>query len=124
MMTSKQVMERFFVGSVLDRQEYRLFLRAALHHIADHWYQLQLLDGQRMNDATDAALGLRELAEAARVPGTEPESMPAPKVTQRPAQPRWDRTCPDCAHEHEGRNDCGKYLGEGKFCQCESKVTA
>jgi hypothetical protein len=35
-----------------------------------------------------------------------------------------DHVCPDCHHEHEGRNECSHYLGEEKFCHCESKVTA
>lgn len=38
--------------------------------------------------------------------------------------PHRDHTCPDCHHEHEGRNECSHYLGEGKFCHCESKVPA
>jgi len=44
----------------------------------------------------------------------------------REEQPRWksDPVCPDCNHVHEGRAECSKYLGEGKFCKCESKVTA
>ncbi len=39
-------------------------------------------------------------------------------------RPRPDPNCPDCNHVHEGRNECSRYLGEGKFCRCESKVTA
>ena len=58
-MKSKEVMDQFLARSVFDRREYRLFTRALLHHIADHWYELRLIDGQQMNDATDAALGLR-----------------------------------------------------------------
>ena len=38
-------------------------------------------------------------------------------------QVRWERKCPECDHEHEGRGECKVYLGEGKFCPCEAKVT-
>lgn len=35
-----------------------------------------------------------------------------------------DHACDDCRHEHQGKTECGHYLGEGKFCKCEAKVTA
>ena len=35
-----------------------------------------------------------------------------------------DHICPDCGHVHEGKTECTHYLGEGKFCKCEAKVTA
>ena len=106
-MTSKQVMDQFFARSVFDRYELRLFTRALLHHLADHWYELRLIDGQQMNDATDAAMGLRELAEAARLP-----------------QNLADRTCPKCYHVHEKDSECGVNLGKGGVCECKAEVTA
>jgi hypothetical protein len=104
-------------------------LSVILHYIADRVYEAELPNGAALRDATDFKAWLVDLADEARnvdgmeIPG-ETENRPAVRGTRRLQQPRWDRTCPDCDHEHEGRNDCGKYLGEGKFCQCESKVTA
>ena len=55
-----------------------------------------------------------ELAEAAIPPQT------SARMNLRPR----DHTCPDCGHEHEAKAECKVYLGEGRFCPCESKVTA
>jgi hypothetical protein len=42
-----------------------------------------------------------------------------------PPQSRWrNGSCPDCYHEHEGPEECGFYLGEGKFCKCPTKRVA
>ncbi len=35
-----------------------------------------------------------------------------------------DWACPDCDHVHECREECGFYLGEGKFCHCPSRRAA
>ncbi len=67
-----------------------------LHFLADH-----------AGEVANVTVWLRELAEAARLPDPVPDPL-----------------CPDCRHVHEGRTECKKYLGEGKFCPCESKVTA
>lgn len=85
-------------------------LSVSLHFIADRIPELALADGQRLNDGTDMIVCLRELARCA-------------EVRDLPRRPH-DAMCPDCDHEHEGRTECSKYLGEGKFCHCESKVTA
>lgn len=89
--------------------EFRLMLRIFCRHAADHSYELTLSTGQRVLDPLDFKRFLGECVEAINFPG---------KFTPR------DHTCPDCHHEHESRDECKKYLGEGRFCPCESKVTA
>ncbi len=116
-----------FVARLAPVEFERLVL--IFNYLADHAHELRLISGDRLNDILDFAAFLRELAAALRFPeSTEvpdrPDSRPSPKVTLRESQPRWSRRCPDCDHEHEGRNECSYYLGEGKFCQCETKVTA
>jgi hypothetical protein len=104
-------------------------------YVADHLYECRLNSGGRINDLMDFKIFLCELAEAWRM-AEFPEGtvFPAstkvlqmaesrPRVTPMP-QRRWDHVCPDCDHEHEEREKCNRYLGEGKFCQCPSKVTA
>lgn len=101
-MTSKELMAKY---RSCGEQELPVFL----HFLADHWHALRLADGQALNDYMDSAAALRELAECARIP-----------------EHTENRTyrCSDCDHEHEGKTECSKYLGEGKFCRCESKVMA
>ena len=118
-MTAQELIDSFFSNPAYDVREYRLFARLFLRHLAEHTHELRLAAGERICDVSDVTAGLKELAEAALA-----EPRLAVKLTRRQEQPRWDRTCPDCDHEHEGRNACEKYLGEGKFCQCESKVHA
>jgi hypothetical protein len=103
-------------------------------YLADHIYEAELSTPptrplRRVRDACDFKEWLLELAEAAKLPLglTKAPRAPTPQLslTQNLAQqPRRDHTCPDCGHEHEGRTDCGKYLGEGKFCPCETRVMA
>jgi hypothetical protein len=109
-MTARELIDNFFQRT-RDDHDLRLFARLLLHNLADHWHALRLADGQRVNDNSDGSLALRELAEAALAP-----------IPGKP--PIRDHTCPDCGHEHEAKEYCSKYLGEGKFCQCESRVTA
>jgi hypothetical protein len=77
------------------------------HYLAARVYDARLSNGLPLHDAHDFKLWLEELGEASKCP-----ALPA------------DHTCPDCGHVHEDRNECKKYLGEGKFCPCESRVTA
>lgn len=93
----------------------RIFL-----HLAEHVYEARLANGARLLDASDFKEWLVELAEEAKIP--RPPYFPA-RAAPSP-QTRYDHICPDCGHEHEGRTDCGKYLGEEKFCPCESRVRA
>ena len=95
-------------------------------YLADHVYEAELptsLNGppRRVRDASDFREWLLELAEAAKPARCV---SPALRQTQIPAQQPRDHRCPDCGHVHEGRDECGKYLGEEKFCPCESRVTA
>ena len=108
--------------------------RLLLRYLADQVYEARTADGRSVRDISDISTWLRELADEARKiaqisPGTNvpfaAESRPGPKVTTPLAQLRYDSSlCPDCGHEHEGREECAKYLGEGKFCHCSSKVAA
>lgn len=113
-MNAKEFMDRFFVAQtqLADAREFRLYSRILLHKIADVSHDLRLADGQSLNDGLDFSAILRELAEAS-------------VLTQapRPAM-QLNRTCPDCRHEHEGKDECGYYLGEMKSCRCTSQVLA
>ena len=86
--------------------------------LADRMHSFRLADGQRLNDVTDVCALLRELSAALEFRDSSNGALVPPP------QARWKTTCPDCHHEHEGRTDCSKYLGEEKFCRCETKVTA
>ena len=102
-------------------------------YLADHLYEMRLNSGGRINDLMDFRLLLAEIAEAWRM-AEFPEGTIFPlstKLCQMPPhssavkpQRRWDHLCPDCDHEHEGRETCDRYLGEGRFCKCPSKVPA
>ena len=110
-------------------------LEVLFTYLANHWYEFRLENGTlvRHSDAIGAREFLLECAAAAKlspdVESTEVSiaagSRPRPQVI-RQEQPRWksDPVFPDCDHVHEGRDECAKYLGEGKFCRCESRVTA
>lgn len=103
-------------------------LNVVFHYLAARVYDARLAGGLPLSDAHDFKLWLEELGEASKhspiLESTEvlvqPGNGTSPKVTRAP-QPRWDRSCPDCGHEHEDRSECKKYLGEGKFCPCETK---
>jgi len=102
---------------------HRLTLRLALRLLADHVRELQFDDGRYLSTIGDFADALRLLAERIRTP--EPEPVRTFGNHQLRVRGRiTDPTCPDCVHEHEGREECGKYLGEGKFCHCPTKVPA
>lgn len=88
------------------------------------------LQSERQAGRQDARMGRDHMAAISdgRVSALEwvlreAESIKMEALTAPTPQLR-DHVCPDCHHEHEGRNECSKYLGEEKFCHCESKVTA
>ena len=120
-MTSKELVAKY---RACGPQE----IPVLLHFLADHWYELRLVDGQKMNDATDASLALREIAEAFRLPASveaQRASRPAPKLTLRQEQqPRWESTCNKCGHVHQGDGECAVFLGKGGYCDCKAEVTA
>lgn len=104
-----------------DRHADLLLIRLFCLYLADHVYGL--------SDAISFREWLLGIAETARLTrASAPElSLRQELVPPRsPAPPRRynARGCPDCDHEHEGREECGKYLGEGKFCHCPTKVHA
>ena len=105
-------------------------------YLADKLYDMRLNSGGRINDLMDFKLLLCELAEAWRMaefpngtifpPGLKVQQIQNRSSRSGAAKPqrRWDHVCPDCDHEHEGRETCDRYLGEGRFCKCPSKVPA
>lgn len=88
--------------------EARLMLRLSLRHFADHVHELTLPNGLPVRDPSD----LKEFLDGCVT------TLAPPKFVAR------THVCPDCDHEHEGKTECKKYLGEGRFCPCESKVPA
>lgn len=95
-----------------DPRERALFLRLVLRYIADNLYSFQREDGRPLRDAIDYKEFFERAVCLAYIPPEK--SRPVPR----------DYTCPDCQHEHEGRDECKVYLGEGRFCPCEAKVRA
>jgi hypothetical protein len=93
-------------------------LNVTLNTLADQIPKACFDNGARVLDASDFSHWLREVAEAWRNPhGAAPQQI----LGQFPAR---DYVCPDCGHEHEDKTECKKYLGEGRFCPCETRVTA
>jgi len=102
-----------------DPRENRLFARLLLRYLADHVDYATLNSGQRLRDALDFRTWLEELFSA----GSAPPANTAGSPLRSTGRAR-DYSCPECGHEHEGQRECKKYLGEGRFCPCEVKVTA
>lgn len=120
-----------------DSRQHLLYARLLLSYLADHVYSAELANGAPLRDVTDFSQWCRELAEeAAKIgrlssPATGPElsigleAGTGLKVMPPAPQTRWKTfACPDCFHVHEGREECGYYLGEERFCRCPSKVVA
>lgn len=132
-MTAKEFVSGMPLGPG-DARANLLYARLLFSYLADHIYVAELGNGCEVHDATDFAKFCREVIEEAhqicrlsegRSAAPTHELRAGPKVAPMP-QPRWknNHTCPDCDHEHEGREECAYYLGEGNFCHCPSKVTA
>lgn len=96
----------------LDPAEYLLYL-------ANHVHEIRLADGQRLNDATDFIVFLRELAEASR---TVIEVSPAVAVGLGLRAKL--STCHRCGHIHKEAGECGAEMGPGRICRCELEVRA
>lgn len=118
-----------------DTRHALLHARLLVSYLADHVYTAELKEGGRLRDSTDFTAWLRELANEARIllqngsGSTEvslrQELSASPRAAAPSSQSRWrDGACPDCYHEHEGAEECGYYLGEGKFCKCPTKRAA
>jgi hypothetical protein len=99
--------------------------RLIFRQVADNLHQVRLRNGTALRDLSDVTEFFRELvAELAPRPAN---GRTRPALVQHLEQrPQWktDPVCPECDHVHESRNECSKYLGEGKICHCEAKVTA
>src|SRR5258708_5158959 len=95
-----------------DSRANLLYARLLLTYLADPVYEL--------SDASKFREWLRALAGEARNISASADRVP------RMPQPRYAMhpPCPDCDHEHSGREECGHYLGEGKVCKCPSKAPA
>lgn len=97
--------------------------------LADHLYDARLRDGRLVKDGGDAITTkewLLEVADAATIRDF-PDDTKAPTqrvLGQRPFVMLDQHKCPDCDHEHGGRDHCGYYLGEGNICRCPTKVRA
>jgi hypothetical protein len=105
-MTARDLVSQFRPLSLPSTEEFFLYL-------ANHVYEARLSDGQRLNDATDFAMFLRELADAIESNGPRP-FRPVPAHA----------TCPRCGHVHEGVSECGIEIGGGRICRCELSVPA
>jgi len=98
--------------------------------IAEHLYELRLLNGQRILDLMDFKVLLRELAEAWRLANFEEGMKEATKVHQmrskvtRMPQQRWEGHCPNCGHVHIDDAECNFPIGGGRRCRCERNVVA
>jgi hypothetical protein len=122
--TSKELIATFFAEPQMPgSREFRLFAKLLLHHIADHWYELRLLDGVRMEnaDSTDSPLALRECAEAALIPERTGRDQLGQSLI---ADPDPKDVCMTCAHVHEKDDCCGVNLGKGGVCECKAEVRA
>jgi hypothetical protein len=91
------------------RAQPQMGLSVIFSYLADHVYEARLSFGTRprLNDAGDFQAWLRELSEAAQIPGRA-----------------VDKTCPRCGHIHQAHDECGEELGGGRICRCEMSVPA
>jgi hypothetical protein len=116
----------------LGKQDAKVFFNL----LADRVYDARLSNGQRLRDATDFMMWLRELGEASagdvtgrcfqspNVPSEE-EIRTWTGVTTGPRCRRLiDNPCPRCGHVHEGSAECGAHIGGGRTCRCEMEVPA
>ena len=105
-MTARQVVDHLRELGILDN-------RTLLLALSNCTGEARLQDGQRLNDATDFAAWLREVAGELRVPER------VAFITRR-----IDLTCPRCGHVHEGDRECGVEVPGAGICRCELQVPA
>jgi hypothetical protein len=113
-MTPKELVSRLAPVELERLRLIFLFLAANAH-------ELRTNADCRLLDASDWKEFLHEVADELAEAGQGRTAQMDSRLLPRPA---LDHTCPDCGHEHEDKTECKKYLGEGRFCPCESKVTA
>lgn len=107
-MTARELVSTFRPLSFPATEDFFLYLAA-------HIPEMRLSDGQRLNDATDFAAFLRELADVL-------ESQRTCRAPAAEAREKLDHTCPRCGHIHEGILECGMEIGSGRICRCEMSV--
>jgi hypothetical protein len=100
------------------RREALLYARLLLRYLADHVYCAELASGARVHDAIDVKRWFEELAEASREHLQKPGGSP-PELRQL----RQQTECPLCDHIHQGREECGAYLSELRFCKCTHRLS-
>ncbi len=88
-------------------------LRLIFLYVATNAYELTLADGRRLLDGTDWKEFFHQLGDVLGEAGAG-TGFKLPR----------DYKCSDCGHVHEDKAECRVYLGEGRFCPCESKVAA
>jgi hypothetical protein len=112
-MTAKQAIRNLRGMGAESPAQYFLYL-------ANHAHDARLLDGQRLCDATDFIVFLRELAEAS---STVIEIGPAQGVAL--GLRARIATCHRCGHVHELDGECGVYMGKSAgYCRCELEASA
>lgn len=123
-MTSRELLDEILAQGPRS-DALALECRIIFRILVDNLYRAQLSEGGLLRDISDVRAFLQELVDEL-APHQKPAASVGPRLTLRQEQPRWkpDLVCPHCRHTHEGRDECKVYLGEGKFCLCEEKVTA
>jgi hypothetical protein len=96
------------------QRETLLSARLLLRYLADHIYSAELESGARIHDLLDMKRWLEEIAEASRAL-SQKTGVSAPELR---LELRQQPECPLCGHVHQGRQECGVYLSELRFCKC------
>jgi hypothetical protein len=88
--------------------------------LADHLYEAQRCNGRlvKEGDVIGVKEWLYELSDAL-VFRDFPPSTEVPVLKDSGTGTEVTRPCERCQHVHESASECGKYLGELKFCHCE-----
>jgi hypothetical protein len=96
-----------------EQRETLLHLRRHVRILSEWIYAAQLADGRMLHDVIHVKVFLEEVDKrSAEQLGT---------VSYRPTPVPF---CQHCHHQHEGRDECMKYLGEERICRCTEKVSA
>jgi hypothetical protein len=112
-MTPNDLVSDFPIPPGHDR-EFLLYTRLLLRYLADHAYSAELRSGAKLRDAIDFKMWFEEMAEACRSQ-TIKAGGSAPELRLELQQ---QKSCPICDHVHEGKDQCGRYLSELRFCKC------
>lgn len=118
-LTPQQFVRKFSQKFAVDPYEAVLYLRLAAHFFSAEFYNVLRESGQpvRHSDPMGTREWFTEIENACAAEIGHPRIPPKPSL-------RADEVCPVCFHVHEQQRECGKYLGEAKFCRCEQRMTA